>query len=71
MDPEIFENPDKWDPSRYLPERAEDKKLNKYAWNGWGKGRHPCRKSIQYLALVSVLLFMLTSTHPYSWHASK
>ena len=39
--PEIFENPDEWDPSRYLPERAEDKK-RLYGWFGWGVGRHPC-----------------------------
>jgi len=25
-DPKIYENPDEWDPARYLPERAEDKK---------------------------------------------
>jgi len=30
-----------WDPARYLPERAEDKK-QAHAWMGWGAGRHPC-----------------------------
>lgn len=39
--PEIYENPDEWDPSRYMPERAEDKK-RLYGWMGWGVGRHPC-----------------------------
>lgn len=40
-DPEVFTNPNEWDPSRYLPDRAEDKK-KPYAWVGWGAGRHPC-----------------------------
>lgn len=39
--PDIYENPDEWDPSRYLPERAEDKK-RLYGWFGWGVSRHPC-----------------------------
>jgi cytochrome P450 len=30
-----------WDPSRYLPDRAEDKKAPN-AFVGWGTGRHPC-----------------------------
>ena len=25
LDPEVYKDPTKWDPSRYLPERAEDK----------------------------------------------
>ena len=33
--PKIYENPDEWDPSRYMPDRAEDKKVQ-YAWAGWG-----------------------------------
>lgn len=41
MNPDIYENPEEWDPSRYLPERAEDKK-REYAWMGWGVARHPC-----------------------------
>ena len=41
QNPSIFANPDKWDPSRYLPERAEDKKVP-YGWVGWGAARHPC-----------------------------
>ncbi|CAK4034075.1 cytochrome P450 6A1 [Lecanosticta acicola] len=39
--PEIYADVDKWDPARYLPERAEDKK-QQYAWMGWGLARHPC-----------------------------
>ena len=39
--PEIYQNPNEWDPGRYLPERAEDKKKH-LAWIGWGVARHPC-----------------------------
>ncbi|KAH8724461.1 cytochrome P450 6A1 [Phaeosphaeriaceae sp. PMI808] len=42
LDPEIYSDPHKWDPSRYLPERAEDKKNDTHSWLGWGSGRHPC-----------------------------
>lgn len=43
LDPKIYPNPAKWDPSRYLPEKAEDKKTA-HGFLGWGSGRHPCRK---------------------------
>ncbi len=39
--PAIYRDPEKWDPSRYLPDRAEDKK-KQYAYAGWGAARHPC-----------------------------
>jgi cytochrome P450 len=38
---DIYTHPDEWDPSRYLPGRAEDKK-QAYSWMGWGLARHPC-----------------------------
>ncbi|KAM7203021.1 cytochrome P450 6A1 [Rhypophila sp. PSN 637] len=41
MNPEIYPNPERWDPGRYLPDRAEDKK-EPHAYMGWGLGRHPC-----------------------------
>lgn len=37
--PSIFKDSDEWDPSRYFPDRAEDKKQT-YAWTGWGQGRY-------------------------------
>lgn len=40
-DPNIYPNPEQWDPARYLPERAEDKKET-HAFVGWGVARHPC-----------------------------
>lgn len=35
-DPNIYPEPERFDPGRYLPERAEDKKEH-YGWMGWGK----------------------------------
>jgi len=42
-DPEVYDQPEEWNPSRYLPDRQEDKK-KPYAYLGWGMGRHPCRR---------------------------
>ncbi|KAK5994274.1 Cytochrome P450 monooxygenase -like protein [Cladobotryum mycophilum] len=41
LDSSIYKDPLKWDPSRYLPERAEDKKVA-HAYIGWGSGLQPC-----------------------------
>lgn len=41
LDPELYSDPYKWDPSRYLPDKAEDQK-KKFAFVGWGAARHPC-----------------------------
>ena len=41
LDPAIYPEPDRWDPSRYLAGREEDKK-QPMAFLGWGAGRHPC-----------------------------
>lgn len=41
QDPEVYAEPTKFDPERYLPDRAEDKKVP-FGWLGWGAGRHPC-----------------------------
>jgi cytochrome P450 len=40
-DPSIYPEPYKFDPGRYLPDRAEDKKVP-HGYMGWGMGRHPC-----------------------------
>lgn len=39
--PEIYTDHETFDPARYLPDRAEDKK-KQYGWIGWGVSRHPC-----------------------------
>ncbi|KAF8879392.1 cytochrome P450 [Infundibulicybe gibba] len=41
LDPEIYSKPDTFDPTRFFPDRAEDKK-GTFAYLGWGAGRHPC-----------------------------
>lgn len=42
MDPAIYTNPTKFDPSRFLPGREEEGKKVPLAYAGWGQGRHPC-----------------------------
>lgn len=39
MNPEIYTNPDEFDPGRF--ERGEDKRAY-FGYLGWGVGRHPC-----------------------------
>ncbi|KAG5990627.1 hypothetical protein E4U54_004060 [Claviceps lovelessii] len=41
LNPDVYPDPHTWDPSRYLAERAEDKKTS-HAYIGWGTGLHPC-----------------------------
>ncbi|TLD37158.1 cytochrome P450 [Venturia nashicola] len=53
-DESIYPDPARWDPGRYLPDRAEDKKVP-YAWAGWGLGRHPCL-GMRFAKLENVLI---------------
>lgn len=41
LNPDIYTDPERFDPERYMPGRAEDKN-KQYAWLGWGVSRHPC-----------------------------
>ncbi|RDA94977.1 hypothetical protein CP533_0108 [Ophiocordyceps camponoti-saundersi (nom. inval.)] len=41
FDGSLYEDPDRWDPDRYLPGREEDKQ-GQHAFLGWGSGLHPC-----------------------------
>ncbi|KAH8892364.1 cytochrome P450 [Thozetella sp. PMI_491] len=41
FNPDIYPDPQNFDPGRYDPDRAEDKKVP-HAFLGWGVGRHPC-----------------------------
>ncbi len=61
FNPEIYTEPHKWDPSRYLPDRAEDRK-KPVSYVGWGTGRHPCCEllGISRLPWCGVLVRMCT-----------
>lgn len=37
----VYTDPEEWDPGRFLPGRAEDKR-EPFGYLGWGVGRHPC-----------------------------
>lgn len=56
--PELFPNPEVFDPDRYTTERAEDKDL--YGWQAFGGGRHKCSGNafalFQIKAIICVLL---------------
>lgn len=39
--PEIYTDPETFDPERFFPDRAEDKN-KQFGYIGWGVGRHPC-----------------------------
>jgi sterol 14-demethylase len=56
--PELFPDPERFDPDRYTPERAEDKNL--YGWQAFGGGRHKCSGNafamLQLKAIFSLLL---------------
>lgn len=41
FDPAVYTDPGRFDPGRYLPERAEDRKVP-LGYAGWGVARHPC-----------------------------
>jgi sterol 14-demethylase len=55
---ELFPDPEKFDPDRYTPERAEDKNL--FGWQAFGGGRHKCSGNafalFQIKAIFCVLL---------------
>lgn len=57
--PDIYPDPDKWDPARY--ERGEDKKVP-YGFMGWGAGRHPCLgmrfAKLEMIIIVAMFLAM-------------
>ncbi|KAG9006506.1 hypothetical protein FRB94_014338 [Tulasnella sp. JGI-2019a] len=42
MNPGIYKDPHVWDPTRFYPDRAEDKS-GQHVYVGWGCGKHPCR----------------------------
>ncbi|KAK0636368.1 cytochrome P450 6A1 [Bombardia bombarda] len=65
FDPEIYSNPHEFDPGRYLPDRAEDKKVP-LAYLGWGAGRHPCL-GMKFAKLEATIIGVLfTAMYDYS-----
>jgi hypothetical protein len=46
-----------WDPGRYLPDRAEDKKVP-CGFLGWGVGKHTCPKSGPFYLLFQKLILV-------------
>lgn len=59
LNPDIYPNPTRFDPERYVPGREEDKKES-LAYLGWGAGRHPCAgMKVAKLELKLVLALMV------------
>ncbi|KAI0558076.1 cytochrome P450 family 51-CYP51G1 [Gracilaria domingensis] len=59
MLPDVFAEPNKWDPDRFLPPREEDK-IAPYSFLGFGAGRHGCMGEgfayVQVKTIWSILL---------------
>lgn len=59
MLPDVFAEPSKWDPDRFLPPREEDRAAP-YSFLGFGAGRHGCMGEgfayLQVKAIWSILL---------------
>ena len=62
---EIFENPDVFEPDRFSPQRAEDKKHN-FAWVPFSKGAHMCIGL--HFAYMQVKAFMYQFLRHYRVH---
>ncbi|SEW18649.1 Cytochrome P450 [Cognatiyoonia koreensis] len=56
MTPELFPEPERFDPDRYLPDRAEDQQ-HKFAWSPFGGGAHKCIG--MHFASIQVKAFMV------------
>ncbi|MEO9651091.1 MAG: cytochrome P450 [Roseobacter sp.] len=57
LSPELFTNPERFDPDRFSPERAEDR-THRFAWSPFGGGAHKCLG--MHFATMQVKLFMAT-----------
>ncbi|MEM9578699.1 MAG: cytochrome P450 [Pseudomonadota bacterium] len=57
LSPELFSNPNAFDPDRFSPERAEDR-VHRFAWTPFGGGAHKCLG--MHFASMQVKLFMAT-----------
>jgi len=59
LNPDIYDSPHDFDPTRFLPGREENKKQN-YGYIAWGAGRHPCAgMKVAKLEIKVVVAFFL------------
>jgi sterol 14-demethylase len=59
LNPEIYNNPNTFDPARFGPGREEDKK-GTFSYLGWGAGRHPCTgMKVAKLEMKVIVAYML------------
>jgi len=65
MNPNIYSEPEKFDPSRYEKGREEDKKEN-FGYLGWGVGRHPCAGMKIAKLEIKLILAMLLIGYDYT-----
>ncbi|KJY00418.1 cytochrome p450 6a1 like protein [Zymoseptoria brevis] len=66
FNPNIYAEPDKWDPSRYLGERKEHMK-EPHCYSAWGSGRHPCVGA--KFAKLEVKVITACFVASFDWHA--
>jgi sterol 14-demethylase len=60
LNPEIYSQPNEFDPGRFAPGREEDKK-GAFFYLGWGAGRHPCTgMKVAKMEIKAILAFMLS-----------
>ncbi len=57
LSPDLYTNPDAFDPDRFSPERAEDRS-HRFAWTPFGGGAHKCIG--MHFATMQVKLFVAT-----------
>lgn len=57
LSPELFSNPESFDPDRFSPERAEDR-VHRFAWTPFGGGAHKCIG--MHFSAMQVKLFVAT-----------
>ncbi|MEM0900824.1 MAG: cytochrome P450 [Pseudomonadota bacterium] len=62
LSPELFSNPNRFDPDRFSPERLEDR-IHRFAWTPFGGGAHKCLG--MHFANMQVKLFMATLLRRY------
>lgn len=62
LSPDLYTNPDRFDPDRFSAERAEDR-VHRFAWAPFGGGAHKCLG--MHFASMQVKLFMATLLRHY------